>query len=157
MRPDDWRKIQNFKKSENWGDPDKMNFALLKRIDALRNEIGRCYVTCGTNGTHRENSQHYLGRAVDLIPIDFNRKIRQGKSHILDLIFAVRRFPFTGIGFYFFWNYRGQKVVGLHVDNRVLKRGEFRNSVWMAVKNDSGEQSYHALDYKNLQKFEILD
>ena len=156
MRSEDWKKLKYFKKTENWGDPNKINFALLKRLDALRGEIGRCFVTSGTNGTHLPGSQHYLGRAVDFIPIDFNKKIRQGKLHGLDLIFAVRRFPFTGIGLYFFWNYRGQKVIGIHVDNRVQKRGEYRQALWMATRDEQLEQTYHDLSHENLKKFNII-
>jgi len=36
MTKEQWKQIKYFSPDENWGDPYKMDFELLKRLDALR-------------------------------------------------------------------------------------------------------------------------
>lgn len=112
---DFWPKVKHFKPwSDAFGDPSKMNRELILRLDDLRSYLNKpIIVTCGTQGKHSENSQHYLGRAVDVVFPEFH-------GHPCDLLFSIERFGFTGIGYYPDWKYKGQRIGGFHLDNREL-------------------------------------
>lgn len=106
MTGEDWKQIRYFTPDENWGDPDKMSFELLKKLDPLREFCGNAIVVLRGYETtgHCKNSQHYLGKAADLYIV--------GVSLINQYLLA-ERFNFGGIGLYPDWN-----NPGLHCDVR---------------------------------------
>lgn len=141
MTDEDWAQLKYFKKTDNWGDPDKMDRALLFQLDALRAFVGSpIHVCCGTNLQHLEDSQHYLGKAVDVI---FAEK---GPGDLLDLLLACSRFGFGGIGVYPSWALDGVVRGGFHLDTRDSPYG----ALWMGVEQD-GQQVYVAMSRDNLR------
>jgi len=106
MTSEEWKQIRHFAPTENWGDPGKMRFELLMKLDALREFCGNpIIIHCGyaTEG-HSQSSQHYLGKAADFHI--------EGVSLINQYLLA-ERFNFAGIGLYPDW-----KNPGLHCDVR---------------------------------------
>lgn len=117
-----WSSVEYFNDSENWGDYRKMNVRLIFWLDALRRSVNLPIVIHNgyEEGGHKDGSQHYLGRAVDL--------------HIEGLtpqeqVWEAMKFPFTGIGMYEFWN-----NPGLHLDTRVFDDGRTARKMWKRSK-----------------------
>jgi len=109
MKASDWAQIKFFKPTEAWGDVSKISFALVRELDSFRAYIDiPIQITCGTQGTHVEDSQHYLGLAVDVVFPSIDKK------DLFDIYLAASRFGFKGIGVYPFWRPQG----GLHLDIR---------------------------------------
>lgn len=141
-----WEKLKHFRKTENWGSPSKMSIKLLTYLDHFRELINYPFViTSGTQGEHSKNSMHYLGKAVDFV-------ILTDSLCPLDLIINATRFPFTGIGYYPHWEYKGMSFPGFHLDIRPLPSNH-QGARWMGVKDESGKQKYVALNEKNLKKY----
>ena len=121
MTKDEWKQIKHFRPNENWGDPERMSFELLKRLDALREFcshriiIHRGYAVNG----HTKNSQHYLGRAADLRIV--------GVSLINQYLLA-ERFNFGGLGVYPEWS-----NPGLHCDVRHKDHEEAQDR-WVRIR-----------------------
>lgn len=140
----EWALLKRFKPTENWGDPSKMNYELLLRMDRWASFLGRpVMVTCGTQGTHAENSEHYEGNAADVIVPGL---------HVLDQYFSAVRFGFRSIGVYPDWILsRKDKVGGLHLGNRANSY----TREWLGVQVDS-KQEYLALSLENLKKYSVL-
>jgi uncharacterized protein YcbK (DUF882 family) len=124
-----WDVLQHFGKHEKWGDPDKMNPALLVLLDKLREIIGKpIIIHCGydTDG-HAPSSQHYVGNAVDFhivgLPIEQAHEAMQGALHMLGLLDRV------GLGIYPFWN-----SPGFHLDVRgeAARWGRLKNGTYVA-------------------------
>jgi len=114
MNAKDWAQVKYFKETENWGSSDKMLPFLIYELDAYRERIGiPILVTSGWRQTSKfDNSQHPLGRAVDIMfP---TAKL----GDLLDLCFEAMRFDFTGIGLYNYWQLNGKTLGGLHLDCR---------------------------------------
>lgn len=89
--------LKHFKRTEHWGDPDKMSPSFLYKLDQFRDKIGLTfnvhegYATSG----HASNSMHYRGRAVD------GRFLRNGQPIKLDeCLYIALICPFGGIGIY---------------------------------------------------------
>jgi len=107
MTKEEWQEIEYFSPTENWGDPGKMDFRLICRLDLLREYIGvPIYIHCGTQGKHLAKSYHYMDpcKAVDCSCEDIS---------LLDFYLSAERFVFGGIGIYPYW-----KRPGLHLDIR---------------------------------------
>lgn len=106
MTQEQWKLIRYFGLHENWGDPKKMSFDLLKKLDALREFCGNMIIIhCGYDTTgHSENSQHYLGRAADF---------HIAGVSLVNQYLLAERFNFGGVGIYPNWN-----NPGLHCDVR---------------------------------------
>lgn len=137
-----WAYLKYFSEHEAWGNPDAMSSDLLLMLDEFRSKLGeRIVVTAGTQGMHSINSQHHLGKAVDIVMPD-------RRNHFLDVFFLAERLRFKGIGVYFHWNYHGQKVVGFHLDDRVK---EFAR--WIGVPSGDGTIQYMAFNHENLKKY----
>ena len=114
MTGHDWLKIKHFRKTENWGDEARMDYTLVQTLDRFRELIVvPIVVTCGTQGMHAINSQHYFGKAVDIVFPDCT------PDKLLNHVLNAMRFPeFMGIGVYPHWQYNGKVVGGLHLDVR---------------------------------------
>lgn len=134
-----WDNLKHFDKNEKWGNPDKMNPALLLLLDRLREIIGKPFVIhCGYEPDgHSTASQHYKGNAVDFhiegLPlIEANRLLLAA----LDVIQIVGKpvSELVGFGIYPDWN-----TPGFHLDIRGYK------ARWGAVKKD-GKQVYVSYD-----------
>lgn len=152
MTKEDWSHLKYFSPSEAWGDPLKMDFKLLWILDCFRAHMGRkIVVTCGTQGNHVKNSQHYVGKAVDIV-------IETEGVSKLDILFNVFRFPFTGIGVYPEWKCRGMvSPLGFHFDCRdvaSLPRG-ITQATWIGVP-ENGATRYYELNEANLRKFGVI-
>lgn len=131
MTDEQWKQIKHFSPKEQWGDPYKMSFDLLKRLDALRKFVNQeIIIHCGyaTDG-HSENSQHYFGKAVD-----FHIK----RMSLIDQYLAAERFMFTGLGLYPDWNHPG-----LHCDVRFKNYEESQdrwaklNGIYILLNEDT--------------------
>ena len=128
MLKTDWTKVNNFKKSENWGDPDKMNPLLIYSLDALRELAGSVIIV---NSGYRPNdpgSTHGNGDAADIVIT--------GLSVIDQFLLAEKTRLFSGIGMYPFWN-----RPGLHLDVRPLRANQHgprwgRNAAGVYVELD---------------------
>lgn len=149
MKDEDWKKIKHFKKKENWGDPEKISKKLVEALDRLADQTGqKIIITCGTQGRHSDNSQHYLGRAADCVFPDINSLIE-----LYDIYENARKIEdFKGIGLYPHWKYKGKTIGGLHLDVR-RKESNSLISTWMSVLDSKGKQIYIALIEENLQKY----
>ena len=133
-----WDKLKYFKRSENWGDPDKINNLLLSNLDKFREYIGvPVIITCGTQGQHVENSYHYQGLAVDIV-------IPERNGRLLDMYLNALKFPFSGVGIYPDWRYDDARVGGLHLDMRGMDRYYGLKATWLGVKDKKGETHYMA-------------
>ena len=133
-----------FKPSE-FHDFDRMNSALLEELDKLREWLGSSIViTSSTDGVHEPNSQHYLGRAVDIMFPESKKTLRQIYEQCLKM-------KFMGIGIYPNWKYFGKEIGGLHLDIRETKV----RAQWMGVRK-SGKQTYIALSSQNLIQYKIV-
>ena len=129
MTPTEWSRVQYFTMHEAWGDPDKMDRELVGYLDEFRHFLGiPIMVLCGTQGTHKANSQHPFGKAVDVAVPEWDK-------HLLDLMLAATRFPFRGVGIYPDWVYNGKRVGGLHLDTRDLSGAYPRvhKAFWMGI------------------------
>ncbi len=120
MTKEQWEQIKCFSPKEKWGNPCKMSFELLKRLDALREFVAhRIIIHCGySRSGHTGNSQHYLGRAVDF---------HIENMSLINQYLAAERFMFTGIGIYPDWN-----NPGLHCDVR-YKSNESPQDRWVKL------------------------
>lgn len=118
MKESDWERITHFSPKENWGDPQKMSFVLIRMLDEMRERSGspiiihEGYATSG----HSPNSYHYQGRAVDF---------HIQEMDLLDQYLWAERLEFRGIGVYPYWN-----NPGLHVDIRAGKK-----AAWARTKD----------------------
>jgi len=103
----DWSKVKYFKRTEAWGDPDKINPLLVYSLDALREFTGRAIII---NNAYRPDDPgtHGNGDAADVVIV--------GLSVIDQFLMAERTRLFSGIGVYPFWN-----RPGLHLDVRSLQ------------------------------------
>jgi len=114
MQLDDWKSIQHFKPNEKtpwgspnaFGDPLKMNLALMMLVDRFRDDTGfTLHIHCGYDlSGHATHSLHPEGKAID------------GSCPALDpwLLFKEAvKYPFTQIGVYECWNNPGLHL-GLH-------------------------------------------
>lgn len=81
MTPEQWQTVKFFTPAESWGDPAKMDPALIFELDRLRKYIAKpVIIHCGLE--QRERGYHPLGMAAS-------------------------RFNFGGIGVYLWWNNPG--------------------------------------------------
>lgn len=143
----EWNRVKFFKPTDNWGEVERIVPNLVYELDKFRTLVGSpVMITCGTQGTHEENSEHYKGRAVDIIVPD--RK----PSDLLDLALSALRLGFTGVGVYPKWKYNGKVTGGLHLDIREAAQRAF----WMGVPTPDGRQTYVALNRENLIRHGIL-
>jgi hypothetical protein len=147
MSPAEWSTIKNFSPRENWGEPQRMSISLLRPPDAFRSYLNLpIVVLCGTQGKHTENSQHYLGNAVDiLVPAPI---------HPLDLILTAERFNFTGLGFYPEWQFQNHVWGGLHLDVRNLDPLQNKEARWLGLRDPkTGGNRYLDLTRENLKRY----
>ena len=155
-KPETWEKLKYFTPDEKWGDPDEISDDLLLVLDDFRHFIGtQVLILCGvkTSG-HSTQSYHYRDQgscAVDCMLPSYT-------GGVIDLLFSVFRFPFTGVGYYPDWELNGKKVGGLHLDLRPLKYEKdntlsYKHARWLGIKNSSGEQSYVPMTLENLRKY----
>lgn len=127
-----------------------MSHELLLKLDDFRDYLGSpIFITCGTQGEHAANSQHYQGKAVDVVFPDT-------KMGLLDRFIAAERFGFRGIGIYPEWKYQGRDFGGLHLDVRPLSyeldgTQEYQQARWICY-----EGNYYGLTHANLKGFGII-
>jgi len=150
MAKGDWSGLEHFTVDENWGDPYKMDRDLLYLLEYLRILFRFPFVVhCGydTEG-HSENSQHYVGKAVDFhvrtmnfknavdLLIDTLKTLKVGKVRMLFPKFMVGKYKdvlvadLIGLGIYPHWN-----SPGIHLDTRGHR------ARWGAL-NINGKQVY---------------
>jgi uncharacterized protein YcbK (DUF882 family) len=130
-----WGKLNHFTPQENWGDPDKMNGALLLLLDKVREHFD-CPVVihCGYEESgHASNSQHYLGNAVDFHFIT-SMSIAEQYYALEEFLAAFQVSEHVGVGVYPQWN-----SPGFHLDVRGTK------ARWGAWYNDLGTQVYGSI------------
>lgn len=146
MTRQDWESLSHFDATENWGDPDLMEFEFVSELDALRDfEKTRMVVSCGTQGKHARGSLHYIGRAADIVYPDCTW------DQLLDRFLTALRFEFTEIGIYPDWRFDGRIVGGLHLGLDDLNPCE--RKFWIGVRNADGGNEYHAMTANNLIRF----
>jgi len=163
-----WDQLKYFKRTENWGDPDKIDEKLLLILDAFRDEIGiPLYVSCALSvpGSHDARySSHYpddkgLCYAVDVIPL-----LSYGNIALLDCYIIATRYPFNGIGVYPDWRYsrispyhsrieRG----GLHLDTSPYRHMKPMRCAgqWIGYMSKAG-QEYIGVTKCNLKKHGLI-
>jgi hypothetical protein len=138
--------LKHFTQNENWGNPDLMSLPLLYSLDHLRSTLNQSIVvTCGTQGMHEANSNHYTGHAVDIVLPD-------NKLSFFDLFSEIIRYPFTGIGYYPNWKYGDKVVGGWHLEQ--IADVIPRKKLWLGVAYGT-ERKYIALNNENLKKHGI--
>lgn len=137
-----WNIIRNFKKTENWGNADKMNGLLLFLLDKITERVKDyywdnhkrtvfCNIHCGyeLNG-HAAASEHKRGNAVDF---HFsNASALKCYEIMMEVLQEFQAVDHVGVGIYPDWinpgfhlDVRGEKarwsqVTGKYVD---IKRG----------------------------------
>ena len=130
-----WDSLKYFTKNEKWGDPDKMNPALLLLLDRLRETIGKPFVIhCGYESDgHSTASQHYKGNAVDFhiegLPLTEANRLLLAALHTIQIA-GRQAHEVCGLGIYPDWN-----NPGFHLDVRGY------SARWGAVKKE-GKQVY---------------
>lgn len=99
----DWRVIKHFKREE-FSDPRMMDHTLVYELDRFREYLGKpIQITASyAKDGHSQNSQHYLGRAVDIKCPDLKP---------IEFFLQALRFDFSGYGLY---------TWGIHVDTRKI-------------------------------------
>ena len=146
MNTDQWKSIKHFKVTDNWGDVNRISVKLVDLLDEYRSFINTpINVNVGTQGTHVEKSEHYLGLAVDIC---FPEK---EVKDLFDLFLAASRFDFNGIGIYPGWHYNGKVIGGMHLD---IRDSEYRK-LWIGV-DEHNHQVYEAFNSENLKKYGFL-
>jgi uncharacterized protein YcbK (DUF882 family) len=145
-----WKSLRHFSQDENWGAYDQMDPWLLLLLEELRDYVETpIAICCGTQGSHAPKSQHYAGKAVDIVFPKF------GGAH-RDLLLKIMSFPFTGIGFYPHWYYGSNSNVigGYHLDIRKLGPTE-RRATWIGTVTKT-KRVYIALTHDNMMR-EIIN
>ena len=132
MTEKEWKDFKYFSPLERWGNPKKIRYELVAKLEKLREFIKNPIVIhCGTQGKHVPGSYHYKGMAVDCHA--------EGIS-LIDFYLMAERFNFGGIGIYSWWHPSG----GLHLDIRDTEYG----ARWASDK----EGRYIALDESFFKK-----
>ena len=122
-----------YSRFDKWGDPDKMDYALISCLDVLRKSMGTpIYVTSGyRKGDPRS---HGKGIAVDVVCPEVN---------LIDFYLQAERGPFSGIGIYPDWEMNGELTGGLHLDQ------DTRTGRWIGLGKGK-ERTYLPLNQDNL-------
>lgn len=147
MTAEDWPKLKHFTEMENWGEASRMDRDLVFELDAFRSFVDTpIAISCGTGKQHLEDSQHYMGRAVDIL--------FPGKelTDLFGLAIAALRFRFNGFGIYPHWEYGGKVIGGLHLDTR---EWDGHRAFWMGVEQD-GKQAYIDLSPEHLRAYNLI-
>lgn len=140
-----WAYLKFFNEKEAWGNADAMDPDLLFLLDEFREKLGeKVRILQGTQGIHSTNSQHYLGKAVDII-------LPEQKTHPLDVYLLAEKLGFTGIGIYVGWKLDGNPIVGYHLDDRSGNQAR-----WIGIKKQNGDTDYRALSYENLKELNLI-
>lgn len=131
----DWTKIKHFKRTENWGDPDKIDPNLIMRLEGMRIYAGKPFIIhCGYElEGHKDDSYHGYGKAVDGHFVGLNL--------IDQFLIATRFFGIGGIGMY------GKDVwtnPGLHLDTRPY------TAHW-CYTSMNGKAEYSLISFKYLE------
>lgn len=144
--------LEFFKPSE-FPEPEKMDSELLKMLDSFRKYLGvPIVITFSTNGSHSKNSQHFKGKAVDIVVPNFG-------GSLFSLYLIAERYNFTGIGLYPRWKSAGVICGGLHLDSRELYQGF--GARWIGVGQydevkDKIVNKYYPLNTKSLIETKVL-
>lgn len=144
MNLSDWLYIKHFKPSE-FNQPNKLNFQLLREVDALRNMCKKpIYVT--PDGSYRKGDprEHGKGNALDVVCPDVE---------LMEFYLLAERFKFNGIGVYPKWKWNNETVGGLHLDVRKLAHPY--GARWMGLKIDNANQ-YITLNTVNLKTYGVV-
>ena len=109
-----WNELKYFNRDERWGDPDRMNGALLLLADGIRGFIDEpCRVHCGFEMSgHSPNSQHYLANAFDY-HIDSKHSFKFQIDRTLKALSYFQVDDRVGLGIYPNWRHPG-----FHLDLR---------------------------------------
>ena len=104
----------NFSASENWGLLRKINPALIVLMQHIRRGLGLpIRINCAyETGGHSNNSQHYLGNAVDF-SVNGGANFVSTYNIINDILILAEMQDEVGFGVYPFWN-----TPGFHIDVR---------------------------------------
>ncbi len=143
INKEEWKEIKHFSPDENWGDPYAMDHELVKTLDRFREFIGcSIQINSGNNGVHSDESFHYIKSGSCAVDV----QVKDYPNSVIDLLFTIMRFPFTGIGYYPHW-----KRDGFHLDTRPWPVG----ARWVGhlVENEEGgvSQEYQQLSFDNLR------
>jgi len=152
----EWSLLRYFRPKgtfDKWHNSAIMDFRLLKILDDFRHHINSpIIVTSGAGGTHKSTqSYHYQGKAVDII-------VKGYSSTLLDLLLEALSFPFSGVGLYPLWKYRGSVKGGLHLDIRP-ENDTRRTAKWLGITRSNyvdgklmTSTDYMGLTYENIKK-----
>lgn len=143
----DWDSFKYFSPNsmvDNWGDPIKMDYILIAKLDDLRDYLKMPIIVTSGFRPGNTKSQHAMGKAVDIIVPDFRKPL-------IDLFIEAGRFGFTGIGMYDDWKYHSKVVGGLHLDVR-----ESEEARWIGHRNSNGRNQYFPLDSEHLKWFRMI-
>jgi len=110
-----WNMLEYFKRTEAWGDPDRMDIMLLFLMEKIRGHLPpghwvKIHKGFATRG-HSPQSQHYVGKAVDFHVVGCS--LRVADSHIMRYLHNTGMIELVGVGIYPQW-----KDPGFHLDTR---------------------------------------
>jgi len=147
MKEHEWAMLPYgyMKPHEPWGNPEEMNFYLVRLCDLLRHDLGvPLFVTYGTQGKHRA-PWHSKGLAVDAC-VDLER------TTAIDVVLKVTRYPFVGVGLLPLANHhKCRRALGLHLDVRPQLKVAQPQARWIWV---NWEQ--YPMDRAHLSKYGLL-
>ena len=144
-----WERLNHFNKFDHWGTPSKMSHRLLLLLDETRHFVGTPFhITSAYDLSRSKNSTHREGKAVDFV-------MPHNKRHPLDILIALERFDWGGIGYYPHWKWGDKRVGGWHLDVRTREKHS-PSARWMGVLGENGKQKYVALSYANLVKYKVI-
>lgn len=110
----DWAKIAHFKPTDNWGNIERVNPALIYALEAFRKFVN-CPIILNNAYRAGDKGEHGKGNAADIVVAGL---------HVVDQFLAAEKSGlFCGIGIYPYWN-----RPGIHVDLGGRGRRWARNS-----------------------------
>lgn len=103
-----------FKRTEHWGDPARMNGALLILLDAVRGIVGFPFVIHSAYRAGAGQGEHGYGNAVDFHIEGLEPYMAYLK--LIEALAELQALEFVGLGVYPQWN-----NPGFHLDGRGRK------------------------------------
>jgi len=161
-----WPQLKHFKRSENWGDPKKVDHKLLFILDAYREELGIPLYVSRSVSYDREQSPHYpneqgFSEAVDLFPLlSHNPDLT-----LCDCYLLATRYPFSGIGIYPYWRLTRRAAQGpliekggIHLDISTRRPlGPYRAAGhWIGLPGIGGKKRYMGVSLWELKKHGLV-
>lgn len=126
-----WKQLNHLKKTDKWGNPDKMDGFLLWLLDKIEGMSGKkAIIHCGYEEDGHANSSYHSrdgkGRAVDfhLEGLATRKQIYTAWMIVDSILTDLQVADEVGLGVYLDWR---EGTLGFHIDTRGEKMRWIRN------------------------------